>query len=157
MKKIVDYGEYIKEFIKFPYGGKIDGEHKTKISDEDFEKNHNQKGITSNAYTVETEKNNERKIRLMGDTLSDYGESDYVKRLIEHIDYYLANPSNYYFLNILNNLKELSVDVVKHFGIDANTSEGAKDFIENKFDLFKRSFEMWKEIDKKYPGERYGR
>ena len=157
MKKIVDYGEYIKEYIKFPYGGKIDGEHKKPISDEDFDKNPSQKGITSDAYTVEREKNDERKISLMGDTLSDYGESDYIKRLIESINYYLTEKSKYYFLGIKNNLENLPSNVIEHFNIDSTTDDGVTDFIVNKFELFKRSYDMFKEIDKKYPGERYGR
>jgi len=157
MKKLVDYGEYIKEFVKFPYGGKIEGEHKKKISDEEFDKLQNQKGITSDAYNVEREKNNERKISLMGDTLSKYGESTDIERLIESIDYYLIEKSIFYFSGIKNHIENLPTNVIKHFNIDITTDEGIKDFIENKFELFKRSFEMCKEIEKRYPGERYGR
>ncbi len=158
MKKLVDYGEYIKELVKFPYGGKIGGEHKKKISDEDFEKNPSQKGITSDAYNVEREKNEERKISLMGDTLSGYNVSDNIQRLIKSVDSYLDdNRSNFYLSSIKDYLGTLSNNIIKHFEIDPTTKEGVEDFIENKFDLFKRSFEMWKEIDKRYPGERYGR
>lgn len=158
MKKLVDYDEYIKELVKFPYGGKIDGEHKKRISDEDFEKNPSQKGITPDAYNVEREKNEERKISLMGDSLSGYNVSDNIQRLIKAVDNYLEEPNrNFYLSTIKDYLGTLSNNIIQHFEIDPTTTEGIEDFIQNKFELFKRSFEMWKEINSKYPGERYGR
>ena len=157
MKKLVDYGEYIKEYIKFPYGGNIGGEHKKNIKDDDFDKLSKKTNITQPAYNIEKEKNDERKINLMGETLNGYCESEHIKRLIETINYYLNGLENYYFMSIKNTLENLSSNIINHFNIDITSDEGIKDFIENKFDLFKRSFEMWKEIDKKYPGERYGR
>jgi hypothetical protein len=163
MKKIVDYGEYIKEFIKFPYGGKIGGEHKKPISDKDIDSGHSimrdlphPNNISKDAYDIEREKNDERKINLMGETLNDYGESEMIKRLIDAIKFYLNGLDNYYFGSIKNTIENLPTNVIKHFNIDITSDEGIKDFIENKFELFKRSFEMWKEIETTYPGKRYG-
>jgi len=157
MKKLVDFGEYVKEKIEFPQGGDIGGNHKKKISDEEFEKNPSVKGITSNAYTVEREKNEERKINLMGDLLKNYNDQYTVNALIGAVNDYNPKFPNYSTDQIRNYMNNLPQSIKNHFDIVSSTKEDVDDFIENKFELFKRSYDMFKEIDKKYPGERYGR
>ena len=45
-------------------------------------------------------------------------------------------------------------ELIEHFDIDLNSDNVAEDFIQNNYELFKRSYDMFKEI-KDYP-VRYG-
>jgi len=158
MRKIVDFGEYIKEYIKFPQGGNIGGEHKKTIKDEDFDKLPTSSSITQTAYNIEREKNDERKINLMGDKLNGHHDQHFIESLINAAEKYrIDNRDNFYFGSVKQYLNAIPQGVIDHFDIDVTTDDGVIDFINNKIDLLKRSFDMWKEIKNTYPGERYGK
>ena len=162
MKNIKNFNDYITEELLFSHGGNIGGEHKKPVSDEEiesgkaFKKGYTKqpKGVTNDARKIENEKRSERKINLMGSELNGYYDKDNVQRLIDSVEYYLKDKQDYLLRELKAKLEILPDGVAEHFGIDLDSENVVEDFIENKFELFKRSYEMFKEI-KDY-STRYG-
>lgn len=158
MNKIKNFQDYIKENILFPRGGNIGGEHKKTVTDKEIEsgKAHKKgyvpqpKGVTHHAHQIEDEKRKQRKINLMGSELRGYYEREFIERLIDAVKNYQLeydrNPKNIYYHTIIDFIKVLPVEVIEHFDIDINSENLVEDFIENKYELFKRSYYMFKEI-----------
>lgn len=108
------------------------------------------KGITSSALNIENEKRAQRKINLMGSELDERISGNpityFIDRLIENVEEYLKYPGNYYESSIRDYLRILPEEIIKHFDIDLNSENLVEDFIKNKYELFKRSYDMFKEI-----------
>lgn len=162
MNKIKNFEKYINENILFSRGGNIGGEHKKTVSDDEIESGKAKKkgykpqpkGITHSARMIENEKRRERKINLMGSELTGYYDKNWIEYLIDAVENYIKEPHNYYRDNVKNYLNTIPKEVVEHFNIDLNADNLVEDFIENKYELFKRSYDMFKEI-KDY-STRYG-
>ena len=166
MKTIKKFDEFINEELLFRKGGDIGGEHKNPVSDEDIESGKaykkgykpQPKGLTHDAIMIDQEKTRERKINLMGSTLEERISGNTIKefidRLIESVNLYLKEPGKYWGDSIVSYLKILPKEIIEHFDIDLNSDNVAEDFIQNNYELFKRSYDMFKEI-KDYP-VRYG-
>ena len=156
MKKIKNFDKYVKENILFPRGGNIGGEHKKPVTDEEIESGKAKKkgyipqkgGYTHSAHNISIEKQRERKINLMGDELSGYFDKDNVKRLIDSVEYYKKDLAKYIKSSIKDYLSILPKGVIDHFNIDLDSENLVENFIEDKFELFKRSYDMFKEIKK---------
>lgn len=171
MRNIKNLDEYIKENILFPRGGNIGGDHKKPVTDEEIESGKakkkgyksQRKGLTHDAYSISVEKSKERKINLMGDDLSKrshsgYSDEEWVKKLIDSVENYNREKQrtshNIYYDSIKSFLNALPEGVIEHFNINLDSSNLVEDFVENKFELFKRSYDMFKEISN-YPNDRY--
>jgi len=171
MNNIKNLDEYIKENILFPRGGNIGGDHKKPVTDEEIESGKafkkgyvpQRKGYTTDANLVAAEKTKQRKINLMGDDLSGrrhagYSDETWVEDLIKAVDNYnrekVRSENNLYYHSIISYLNSLPEVVIAHFNIDLDSDDVVEDFVENKFELFKRSYDMFKEI-KNYTSDRY--
>ena len=158
MKKIKNYKDYINEELLFKNGGDIGGVHKKPVTDKEIQSGKAYKkgykpqhsGITNTAYKIENEKRTERKINLMGSDLNGYNNRHFVESLINTTERYIKEQGKYWKDNIVAYLNALPKEVIEHFDINLEADDLVEDFIKNKFELFKRSYEMFKEI-KDYP------
>lgn len=143
--------------VLFSHGGNIGGPHQKPIKDKDF--NPTPTGIRHEvSYEIGKEKRTNRLKNLMGSELLKYDDLRDIKFIIDESERYKEssheNDKGFKLRNIKHYFSMLP-DVSKHFDVDPESDESVIDFIENKLDLFKRSYEMFKEESNKYFDSRY--
>lgn len=158
---ITKFNDFITEKLEgvlFPHGGNIGGQHHKPIKDKNF--NPIPTGIDRNvSNTVGREKRTNRLLSIMGSTLPNYRDREYVEFIIDESKRISKSNSENDKKNRLLNIKSILTntlpDIAKHFDVDANSDDSVYDFVINKMDLFERSYKMFREEYVKNLDSRY--
>lgn len=160
MSKIKKFDEYINETTLFRTGGKIGGEHKKYVSDEDIEsgkarrKKGYQKpssGISQRGNEVAREKTDARILELLGINYNDYNQKRFIDDIIRLVDYYKSdmkksNQAGWYQKSIEDLFERLPKKMIEVFNIDFEDKDRVANFVNKEYDKFLYAVEKSKEL-----------